>query len=150
MADLFRGKERVEEPGPDLRRDTWSGIANTNLNPRAILSRDNSDFSFTVRAVPNSIGDSMGGVDEHIQDHLIEFAREARNRRQIRIKICFHLGHIFPLIASHCDRTFNRFIEVDRHLAFHTGMGELFHGLDDAGHVTQTVQRFLDGDRNLL
>ena len=57
----------------------------------------------------------MGGVDENVEEHLIEgagtWARAAGQGRDP-----YHLCHILPLIARHSDGALDGLVEIDTDL----------------------------------
>ena len=92
----------------------------------------------------------MGGVDDEIEDDLVELPWKTQHRRQVGRKIGCHFGDVFPFVARHRDRHFDGVVEIQRFLFLAAGMRELLHGVDNAGNMTHPLQRLLDGQRNLF
>ena len=72
----------------------------------------------------------MRGIDDQVENHLVEFSGQARDQRQRRIEFGFQVSHVFPLVRIR--------------------MGELFHGADNRGDACDAFEGLVDGFGNFL
>lgn len=56
----------------------------------------------------------MGGVDDDVQNHLVEFAEHTGHLRKRLVEVHLERRNIFPLVAGHRNRAFYRTIDVGR------------------------------------
>jgi hypothetical protein len=118
LANFLSGEEWFKDPGPDIFWDSRPCVANLNLHPFAVASRGNRNRTFASGASFHGVSDSVGRIDQQIQDDLIEFACQTDYGRQIVAKRRVNIGYIFPLIARDRDGGLNGAIDIDRALAF--------------------------------
>ena len=69
---------------------------------------------------------------------------------QVGVKVQFHVGHVFPLVARHGDGAFDGFVEIGGGLFLAARMGKFLHGAHDLGDALDAFERFLDGGGDLL
>lgn len=67
---------------------------------RFLACRADGDVS-TSALGSHDVCDSMRRIDDEIQNHLVEFAKEAGDLRKIRIQICHQFGDILVFIPCH-------------------------------------------------
>ena len=91
----------------------------------------------------------MGGIDEEIENDLVDIAGIADHGGQIFIELEGNVGHIFPLVAGDGDGGLDGFVEIGRGLIGRVGVGELLHGANDFGDPVGALQTLLDGARHL-
>ena len=100
---------------------------------------------FRPESSPDDVGDGVGGVDDQVEDDLIEFAGQAEDAGQAGLEVLDDGGDIFPFVGGDDERVFHRLVEVHRDFFAAAGMGEIAHGADDAGDVVEPFQGLLDG-----
>src|SRR5260221_6221050 len=91
----------------------------------------------------------MGGIDDEIQDDLIKFPGQARNRGQGTVELSQYFSEVFPLVASHGDRALNGMVQVDRALLPSAWVRELFHGPNDRSDALDAFEGLFNGFGNL-
>src|SRR5271165_384027 len=84
LAHLFRCEKRIENAAAGLFRDAGAGVLDSDFGEVGEIPGANRDLAFPFAAISHHVGDGMGGIDQKIQDDLVELPREARNRGQGR------------------------------------------------------------------
>src|SRR4030088_2302989 len=72
----------------------------------------------------------MGGIDDEVQEHLIEFADIANNRGQLG-EFSMNLGEIFMLIGGDEECGADGMVQIGGTLFVRIRMSKLLHCLDD-------------------
>lgn len=98
----------------------------------------------------DGIADGMGGVDQQIEQHLLDGAGEARHPWQVRRQIGDRLGHVFVFVACHGEGGEHRLVEIHRRPFATIGMGEVLHRLHHGPHPLHTFEGLGDGLGDLL
>ena len=150
LSNLFCGKERIEYFRSGLLWNARASVADAYLYRIINSARCHSNSTLRARLSTGRLADSVSSVDDHIQDHLVELARETEYLRQARIKICDHLGYISPFTLGHRDCCLNGFVDVGRRFLCNVRMRELFHGPNYLANALNAFQTLLHGPRHLL
>ena len=81
----------------------------------------------------------MGGIDQQVQEDLVEIAHKARYRRNLS-KIRLHRGHVLELVGGHCQGVAQCRVQIGRGALAAIRMGESLHGLHDPRNPADAVQ----------
>jgi hypothetical protein len=81
LANFFGGKERVENFVPNGCGDTRPGVSDANLHSISYLACTDDNGAFLRCAVAADVTQSMGGIDQNVENHLIEFAWHTGHKR---------------------------------------------------------------------
>src|SRR5215471_7900872 len=81
--------------------------------------------ALAMSAITNHITDGVGGVDDQVEEHLIEFFKMAGDARQIWLKLAADFSHILPRMSRHSERGLNRVIDICQTFLLAAGVGEL-------------------------
>ena len=92
----------------------------------------------------------MRGVDQQVQDDLVELARQAGDRRQGGIEIGFHVGHVFDLIIGDGEGRGDRVVDIDGGHFLGVGVGKLPNRAHDLADPFDPFERLIDGSGHFL
>src|SRR6185437_1414555 len=107
LADFLRREERVEDPFQILLRYTAAIVLEHDLHESPGRRRSDPDAS---RAHVASGGlDGVGGIDDEVQEDLIELAHVAHDERQLP-ELGLHFRAVLVLIARDEQSRFDRAI----------------------------------------
>ena len=93
--------------------------------------------------------DGVRGVDDQVQEDLVQVARPAGYRGQIVGQIGNGFGNVFPFVSGNRQGVFDGPLDVDALLLVAVRMGEFLHGSHDLGDPLDAFQRLVDGGGNL-
>jgi len=87
----------------------------------------------------------VGGVDDEVEDDLVEFSGEAGDAGQVGLEILDDIGDVFPLVGGEDEGIFDGLVEVGGDFFAAAAMGEITHGVDNAGDATDAFEGLFDG-----
>src|ERR1019366_10809237 len=90
FAHRLGGKERFKNAGPDGLGNSGPGIADPQLDVVPVPARAHSDDAFGAGTFLHDIANCVGGVDDEVQDGLVQFAQKAGNGGQVRVEFELH------------------------------------------------------------
>ena len=143
----------VVKNGSKMRERTSTGIP-LPVSPIAI-STCSSSTRVATRILPLSaraldhVGDRMRGVDDQIEDHLVDLAGVAVHQRQL-VETGFDLGDVFVFVGGDDQRARDRLVDVDLRHLLAIRMREFLHRAHDGGDAAETVARAVERDRRVL
>jgi len=91
----------------------------------------------------------MRGVDDEVDEDLVELAQMTGNVRQLA-QIELHVGHVLGLVADDLRGAGDGAVQVSRLLLLAVRVRELLHRPDDGGDPLHAVERTDDGLRHVL
>ena len=147
-SDLLGGEEGIVDLVANLPRNAATRVGDADHHRCAFVLRSDGNGASLPRVLDH-VRDGVSGVDDDVQDGLIELTGAAGNRRQISQ---FHLdvGDVFVLAASNGERVFDCTVQIDgRHFTL-IGMGKLLHRSHNRGHARESVEGTLDCRRKIL
>src|SRR5579871_5564511 len=89
-------KEGIENFRLNRFGNAATGVTDADLRVVSLLPRADVDGAF-VAGIADDVADGVGGVDDQIQNDLVELAGDARYRRDFGIQIGSYIGNVFPL-----------------------------------------------------
>src|SRR5579883_3466706 len=146
FAYRFSGKEGIEYVLLDGDRNAAPRIAYANLREAPIAAGADLDGAAGARFL-HHIGNRMGGVDNEIQDHLVELSGDSGHRRQVRIQVGGEVGDVLPFISRDQGHIFDRAVDVNRHFDYRAGMRKLAHRTNDPGDLLDSFPQLANGLR---
>src|SRR5690242_10935236 len=78
-ADTLGAEERIEDPVANALRDPDAGVGNRNQDMVAVASATHGDDAFAIGS-RDGISDGVRGVDQDVQDDLVDLAGVAADR----------------------------------------------------------------------
>src|SRR5690348_5898124 len=84
--DRLRRKEWVEHFGLDCWRDSAAGVRDSDFRHAVAVARADVYSALFARIV-DDIRNGMGGVDNQVQNYLVEFSADTLHWRQVRIEV---------------------------------------------------------------
>src|SRR5215472_3931695 len=98
FTDRFGSEERIEYLGSNRLRNARTAIPDTNFDE--CVSGRGADLDGTfLGGILDLVGDGVSRIHDQVEDHLIEFAGDTRNRREVGLEIHLHIGDVLPLIS---------------------------------------------------
>ena len=94
--------------------------------------------------------DGIRGVDDQIEDHLVELRDKARDRPEVGIKIELDICRVLPSVRTHHHCRLDRVVDVCGLFLIRSGVGEVLHGLHDVGDPPNAFERLFDRKRDLF
>jgi hypothetical protein len=101
-----------------------------------------------LAAVTDHVADGVRGVDDHVEDHLVEVARHDRHGGQVGIEVGLQFGDVLPFVGRHGSRAGDGAVDVERR-ALGGRMREVLHGADDLADPVDAVDGLVDGGGDL-
>lgn len=128
--------------------DAGAGVAHAHLDPFAVAAGADGDRAFRCFRVAEGVGDGVGGVDDEVEQRLVEFGGEERDGGEIGVEFGDDVRDVTPLAAADGERAFDGFAEIDGALFAGPGMGEGFHRANDFRGAGDALEGVLDGFGN--
>ena len=102
------------------------------------------------RSVPlDDVADRVRGVDDEVQDDLVDVAAVARHQRQVA-EIGLDLGDVLVFVARDDERALDRLVEIDRAISFWSGCANSFIERTMVGDAVEAVERAVERLRHVL
>ena len=105
---------------------------------------------FGAASPPVDVGDGVRGVDDQVENDLVEFPGQAEDARQVGLEVLDHVGDVFPFVGGDHQGAFHRLVEVNRDFLAAARMGKIPHGVDNAGDALDPFQGLFDGPGRFL
>ena len=93
--------------------------------------------------------DGVRGVDDQVEEDLVDVAAVAHHRRQVA-EVGVDVGDVLVLVRGHDQRVAQGAVEVERPLLCRRRVRELAHRAHDRGDAAEPVGGALEGRRDAL
>src|SRR5208337_2415377 len=143
FANLFGGKEGIEYLGANRLRYPASGVGDGNL--RKVSLDAGAQGNQALVSVLDLVLDGVGGIDDQVENDLIQLSHMAGDQRQAGAELGFDFGDVFPLVAGHRDGGLDRLVDVDQRFFPGVGMGKLLHRPHNLGDALHSIESLFDG-----
>src|SRR6476619_6043934 len=81
-SDRLGGEERLEDPLACPLGNAAAGVLDTDLGPVVYAARRDGDDALGARPLAAHVGNRVRGVDQQVEDYLVELAGQTGNERQ--------------------------------------------------------------------
>lgn len=112
FAYLFCGEERFENVRLRARWNPAACIRNADNDAVVLLLRRDGDETARLRFAALPVSDRLGGVDDDIENGLIELAREALELWLVGFIGRDDFRHLAPLVLGNGDGAFDGFAQI--------------------------------------
>jgi len=146
-ADLLGREERIEDALLDRLRDTAAGVADAH-DDVAVVGRGGDRDATAHAGGLGVIGDRVGGIDDDIEEGLVELADVAHHKWQLA-EVGDRVGDELVLIGGDGERRRERGVDVGRGLLATLRVGVLLHSVHDRCDPSEAFERAGDGFGNV-
>src|SRR5262245_59393887 len=146
----FGGEERFKNARAVRFRNARARVAHADFGVITLPPGAHGDLAFAARILFDDVADGVGGIDDQIEDDLVEFAEEAGDGRQRRVEFQREVSDILPFISRHGRRGLDGFVEVHRGLFLAARMRKFLHGPDNLRDAVHAFESFPDGGGDLF
>jgi len=135
FADFLGGEERVEDFGEVLGLDAQAGVVDFNDRPERLGV--SADLNLAA------LGDGLGGIDEQVHEHLLEFLGIAFDQGQVAV-VLGDVGLVLEFVPDDFERALETVVEVGHAGVAGFGVGEVAQVFDDMGDALGALDGFVD------
>src|SRR5450755_3670535 len=149
FTDVFGGEEGVEHAAAGLVVHAWSVIGDGDEQVLGVSPGGDRDGAQSALVAAVAVfADGLGGVDDHVEDDLFEFALEAGGVPGVGGQVEVKVGDVLPFVPADLNGGFDRAVDVDVGAAA-AGMGVVLHRPDDLGGPGKALAAFGEGSGDL-
>ena len=81
LADFFGSEKGIEDSGLHVFRNSRARILDSDLDALLAIPRLHFDFSFSAAAFCDDVANGVRGIDDQVENDLVEFAGQAGDQR---------------------------------------------------------------------
>src|SRR5579862_2501883 len=94
----FGCEKGFKDSGSEMLGYSGSGVLDGDLRAVALAAGTDGNGSLVAQAFGDGCGNSVGRVNDQVEDNLVELADQAGHQRKVLVKIGNHHGDIFPFM----------------------------------------------------
>src|SRR5258708_14191102 len=133
-------KERLEDVGLHLGRNSWSVIANLNYNATVVAVGSNSQLSFSAHGID--------GIVDDVGPHLVEFAPERIHQQRYPLVVALYSHSLLQFMVENRERSFQALHDIDALDRGLVHVGVFLYRTDQIGDPRRTTLDFMQQTRH--